>query len=211
MWLYIDDPNNNGRHPLEKTIKIKMNKLKHKIVWIFFILRINRLLEIWQSILADVKVMHFRKKGIHLNFVPQGGYKFDIAGDLSLFNIHETSHIKSDTFIECSGGVRIGRYFHTGRGLTIFSSNHNYKYPDKIPYDSLSISAPVVIEDFVWFGANVNILPGVTIGEGAIVGGGSVVTKSVPKYAVVGGNPARILKYRDAEHFEKIKEMGKFE
>lgn len=54
---------------------------------------------------------------------------------------------------------------------------------------------PVFIKDKVWIGFNVIILKGVTIGEGAIVGAGSVVTKDIPDYAVVAGNPARILKY----------------
>ena len=68
----------------------------------------------------------------------------------------------------------------------------------------------MVIEDFVWCGANVTILPGVIIGEGAIVGAGSVVVKDVPKYAVVAGNPAIVLKYRNIEQFEKLKQQGKF-
>jgi acetyltransferase-like isoleucine patch superfamily enzyme len=51
-----------------------------------------------------------------------------------------------------------------------------------------------MISDFVWIGANVIILKGVTIGEGAIVGAGSVVTKDVPPYTIVAGNPARIIR-----------------
>jgi acetyltransferase-like isoleucine patch superfamily enzyme len=54
---------------------------------------------------------------------------------------------------------------------------------------------PIVIKDKAWIGFNAIILKGVTIGEGAIVAAGSVITKDVPDYAVVGGNPARILKY----------------
>ena len=56
-------------------------------------------------------------------------------------------------------------------------------------------NAPIVIKDKVWIGFNSIIMKGVTIGEGAVVGAGSVVTKNVPDYAVVGGNPARIIKY----------------
>lgn len=55
-------------------------------------------------------------------------------------------------------------------------------------------SAPIRIEDKVWIGFNVIILKGVTIGEGAIVGAGSVITKDVPPYTVVGGNPAKVVK-----------------
>ena len=54
----------------------------------------------------------------------------------------------------------------------------------------------VVIENDVWIGANVSILDGITIGNGAIVGAGAVVTKDVPPYAIIGGVPAKILKYR---------------
>lgn len=55
-------------------------------------------------------------------------------------------------------------------------------------------SIPVIISDFVWIGANTIILKGVTIGEGAIVGAGSVVAKDVPPYTIVAGNPARIIR-----------------
>jgi hypothetical protein len=54
------------------------------------------------------------------------------------------------------------------------------------------------------------IVPGVTVGEGAVLGAGSVVTKSVPKYAVVGGNPAKVIKYRDIEMFERLKAEKKY-
>lgn len=173
--------------------------------------RIDRLAERCEALLARVRVARLNQAGIPLRFVPQGGYRFEISGPLSKFSIDATSHIKSDTFIECSGGVTIGRYLHTGRGLTIFSTNHNYQRPTAIPYDSTDIARPVAIGDFVWLGANVTIMPGVTIGEGAVVGGGSVVTGDVPKYAVVGGNPARVLKYRDADVFEELKRLEKFE
>ena len=108
------------------------------------------------------------------------------------------------------GKISIGRYFHSGEYLTILSANHNYDKPTKIPYDSIRIKKPVEIKDFVWVGDSVIILPGVTVGEGAIVAAGSVVVKDVPDYAIVGGNPAKIIKYRNVEHFESIKEKGAF-
>ena len=58
-------------------------------------------------------------------------------------------------------------------------------------------SAPIVIKDKAWIGFRAVILKGVTIGEGAIVAAGSVVTKDVPDYAVVAGNPAKVVKYTD--------------
>jgi len=56
-------------------------------------------------------------------------------------------------------------------------------------------SAPIIIKNKAWIGFNSIIMKGVTIGEGAVIAAGSVVTKDVPDYAVVGGNPARIIKY----------------
>jgi len=56
---------------------------------------------------------------------------------------------------------------------------------------------PVIIGDDVWIGCNVVILPGTTIGSHAVIGAGAVVTKDIPEYAVVVGNPARIVKFRE--------------
>ena len=110
-----------------------------------------------------------------------------------------------------SGKITIGNYFHTGRGLTIITSNHDYDTGTAIPYSpGRSIDKEVVIKDFVWLGHNVTILQGVTIGEGAVVAAGSIVSKNVPDYAVVGGIPAKVLKYRNIEHFQKLKAEGKF-
>ena len=63
---------------------------------------------------------------------------------------------------------------------------------------------PIVIEDGVWCGANVNILNGVTIGKDSIVAAGAVVTKSFPSYSIIGGVPAKLLKKRFTE--EQIQE-----
>ena len=92
----------------------------------------------------------------------------------------------------------------------IISSIHNYDFGDAIPYDDTIISKDVVIEENVWLGNRVIILPGVTIGEGAIIQAGSVVVKDIPKYAIAGGHPAKVFKYRDINHYEKLKREGKF-
>ena len=113
-------------------------------------------------------------------------------------------------YINAYGGIKIGKYCHMGKGLTVFSHNHNYNSEFSIPYDDADIIAPVEIKDFVWCGANVTIVPGVTIGEGVVIGSGTVVTKNVPDYAIIGGNPHRILKYRDINTFKQLKENGKF-
>lgn len=108
-----------------------------------------------------------------------------------------------------NGEVSIGNYFHSGSGCMIITQNHNYE-GEQIPYDSTYILKEVNIGDFVWLGSRVLIVGSVNIGEGAIVAAGSVVVKDVPPYAIVGGNPARILKYRDVKHFIELKQLGKF-
>ncbi len=108
------------------------------------------------------------------------------------------------------GELEIGNYFHSGKYIRIITQNHRYERCDSIPYDKVRIKKKVTIKDFVWLGQGVTILPGITIGEGAIVAAESVVTKDVPDYAIVGGNPARIIRYRNIEEFQKLKNEGKY-
>lgn len=106
------------------------------------------------------------------------------------------------------GEVFVGNYFHSGIECMIIGQNHNYE-GGKIPYDDTYIVKRIIIEDYVWFGNRVTIIGSCRIGEGAIIGAGSVVVNDVPPYAIVGGNPARIIKYRDIEHFNELKKLGK--
>lgn len=97
-----------------------------------------------------------------------------------------------------SGEITIGNNVMMGPEVMIYTSNHNYKRLD-IPMieQGNSDAEEVVIGDDVWVGARVIILPGVNIGKGCIIAAGSVVTKDVPEYAIVGGNPAKIIKMRN--------------
>lgn len=102
------------------------------------------------------------------------------------------------------GGISIGDNFHSAKNLIILTQNHNWK-GDALPYDNTVIYKPVNIGDNVWIGLNVIILPGVTIGEGCIIQAGSVVSKSIPNCAIAGGNPVQVIKYRDLEHYKRLK------
>lgn len=189
-----------------------MRKLiKEVVLHAIRIIRMNRMIELLKCFCDEVKVWQYNQEiQGKLNFIRQGEGGITIEGDLSRFSIHETSHLKGGAYIECNGGVTIGRYFHCGKDLTILSTNHRYEGAESIPYDAVYIKKPVVIEDFVWCGANVTIVPGVTVGEGAIIAAGSVVTKDVPRCAIVGGNPAKVIKYRDQEAFDRLKKEEKF-
>ena len=151
-----------------------------------------------------------KRHKVNVKIVNQKPGPVRIVGVPFNFSIGVNSHLKSCTFIECSGGVSIGDYVHPASGLTIFSTNHSYEDGLMIPYDERSISKKVVIEDFVWLGANVTIVPGVRIGEGAVIAAGSVVTKNVPSGAVVGGNPAVVIKLRDMHRFNELKNNKSF-
>lgn len=96
-----------------------------------------------------------------------------------------------------SGKTIIGNNVMMGPNVSIFTKNHVYDRTD-IPMNlqGMSVEKTVIIEDDVWIGANVTILNGIKISKGAIIGAGSVVTRNIPEYAIVGGNPAKILKYR---------------
>ncbi|MDB4505893.1 acyltransferase [Saprospiraceae bacterium] len=108
------------------------------------------------------------------------------------------------------GEVAFGDNFHSGQGCLILPSNHNYDNGEKIPYDSTHIIKKVNIGDNVWFGDRVIVLGGVTIGEGAIIQAGAVVVRDVPVCGIVGGNPAQIIKYRNKDHYFKLKEEKQF-
>ncbi len=107
------------------------------------------------------------------------------------------------------GNVKIGLNTIVAGDCMIVTENHRYE-GDTIPYDPTPVCRDVEIGDFVWIGTRVLILPGTKIGEGAIIQGGAVVHGEIPPYAIAGGNPAKVFKYRDIEHFNKLKNEGKF-
>jgi acetyltransferase-like isoleucine patch superfamily enzyme len=125
--------------------------------------------------------------------------------------IGDNVYIGFGGFFVASGGIKIGNGSILAHRVEVMTRNHNYDSDDlkSIPYDAKYIYKPVIIGENVWIGANVCIVPGVSIGEGAVIAMGAVVTKDVPKCAVVGGNPAKILKYRDKKVYEKLKSENK--
>lgn len=104
----------------------------------------------------------------------------------------EYNHITS------TNNIQIGDNVLTGRWVTITDNSHGdttYESLLQSPIMRPVISkGPIVIGDNVWIGDKATILPGVTIGDGAVIAANAVVTKDVPAYSVVGGNPATIIK-----------------
>lgn len=108
------------------------------------------------------------------------------------------------------GRVVFGSNFHSGENCRIITQNHNYDHGTAIPYDSTYIRKTIVIGDNVWFGDSVLVVGNVMIGEGAILAAGAVVSRDVPPCAIVAGNPARVVKYRDRRHYEELKATGSY-
>jgi len=99
--------------------------------------------------------------------------------------------VNSGTIIDGRGGITIGDDVMVGPHTAIYSSRHNFTQLDR-PMSSLDhIMSPVVIKDDVWIGAHVCIPGGITIGQGAVVAAGAVVTKDVEDYMIVSGVPAK--------------------
>ncbi|WP_288479663.1 acyltransferase [uncultured Clostridium sp.] len=176
-------------------MKIVINEIIFRIL---SIIKIDKILN-HINILPD-KINNYR---LSKRFVTTKFFGKNIITDISKFKIGKHSCLK-DAYVESSGGVEIGDYVHSAINLVIWSSNHIYN-SEMIPFNYKYNYKKVIIHDFVWIGEGVRILPGVNIGEGAIIGMGSVVTKDIPNYAIVGGNPAKIIKYRDIELFKRNK------
>jgi maltose O-acetyltransferase len=116
--------------------------------------------------------------------------------------------IDTRCYIQAVGGCHIGHGSQIAGETIILTVEHQYTGGESLPYDSVRLVKPVYIEDYVWIGVRASIAPGVRIGEGAIVGMGSVVMQDVPPLAIVAGNPAQVLTYRSKPDFERVKQQG---
>lgn len=130
-------------------------------------------------------------------------FKFDPYGYYTHSTItvgHDVTLGRNAIIIAAKSEIIIGNKVMFGPEVAMFGGVHNTSIPgrymadikEKKDGDDLTI----IIQDDVWVGARAVILRGITLGRGAIVGAGSVVTKSVPPYAIVGGNPAKTIKFR---------------
>jgi maltose O-acetyltransferase len=125
-------------------------------------------------------------------------------------NVDRNAGIRSGRYIEIGDystiGINctipravIGRYVMMAPDVVFISRNHDYTVTDQPMQGSgfIDDAVPIEIGDDVWIGTRVIILPGRKVGRGAVLGAGAVITKDVPDYAIVGGNPARIIRFRE--------------
>lgn len=119
------------------------------------------------------------------------------SSDLARMYMYDNTSIKDITIISASGKFVMKKGSGAATGLTIITGNHQrkvgYFFQSDEAYQELDIEKDIVVEEDVWIGANVTLLAGVSIGRGATVGAGSVCVKNVPPYAIVIGNPAKVI------------------
>ncbi len=145
-------------------------------------------------------------------FVKKIGSNVDIMGGVIIMSpqrlvIGNHVLINAYSIIGAQSGISIGNYVMLGYNVNLATVNHKYTNP-KLPIKKQGeYGAPISIEDDVWIGANVTILPGITIGKGAIIGANSVVTKNIKPYSIAAGIPARHIKYRFNKKYRSIANM----
>ncbi len=114
-------------------------------------------------------------------------------------SIGDNSNIGPYSYIGCSGKITIGNNVMMGPRVSMFAENHNYS-DTSIPMKEQGVSlSEIVVNNDCWIASNATILAGVTIGEGSIIAAGAVVTKDIPPYSIVAGNPAKVIKSRKVE------------
>ncbi len=111
--------------------------------------------------------------------------------------IGDGTWIGQQCFFHSAGGITIGKNVGVGPGVKIITSMHAEEGLDTPILHSRVSFAPVIVEDDGDIGVGAILLPGVTIGRGAQIGAGAVVTKDVPPYAVAAGVPAKVIRMRD--------------
>jgi acetyltransferase-like isoleucine patch superfamily enzyme len=133
-----------------------------------------------------------------------------MIGNPPLTELGDDVCINAGLVVRGNGSLVLGSHVHFGQHVEILTSNHNFDRPTALPYDKVRVARDVDVGDCVWFGDHVIVTPGVRIGEGAILGAGAVVTREVPPLAVVGGAPAKVLRYRDEEPYRRLRGEGKY-
>ena len=143
----------------------------------------SRYQEILHELFAEIGEGSFVAPGLH-------------GAAMGSVKIGKHVFINNNPLMMARGGITIEDDVQMAADCSLLSNNHD-------PYDrQLLVCKLILVKKGAWIGARAIILPGVCVGKHAIVGAGSVVTKDVPDYGVVVGNPARLIRTLDASKFE---------
>ena len=172
------------------SIRQHYNGLKNGLVWIAC-----------NSILAHIPSKHIRRLGLRF-------FGLKMSRDVRFY---QGFHIRSPKNISIGKGTSIGpNVLLDGRNVLTIGKNVTIAYEAIIwtlnhDYNDIHFcgkGAPVVINDYAWICSRSIILPGITIGEGAVVASGAIVTKDVPPYAIVAGIPAKVIGQCEQKSYE---------
>ncbi len=156
----------------------------------------------------------WRKKNPHNLTTAQNTFDMDLVtvgentyGGLTILNYAKGNHLQIGSY--CAIAENVVFILNAEHHLDTISS-----YPFKVRIlgeeSEATAKGDIVLEDDVWIGANATILSGVHLGKGCVIGACSVVTKDVPNYAIIAGNPAKIIRYRFSEEIRKKLEQVDF-
>lgn len=148
-------------------------------------------------LLNKTKLYLIRKKIFHLGKNVIFYFPLRIEG-IEHVSIGDNSAIGTYVHIWGDGGVIIGKDVLIAAHCCISSLNHNYTH--RLVREGEIIKKETIIEDDVWLGYGVIVIPGVKIGKGSVIGAGSVVVTDIPSYSIAVGNPARVIKKRIIKH-----------
>lgn len=149
---------------------------------------------------SDYSAISKKIRWIYASLILESNGKHTNIEQGAVFNGNCTLGDYSGIGVKCelNGKVTIGKYVNMGPEVVFYTINHSTDRVD-IPMQKqgFTLEKEIIVGNDVWFGRRAIILPGVHIGDGAVIGAGAVVSKDVPPYAVVVGNPAKIVKFRN--------------
>lgn len=147
---------------------------------------------------AYIPIRFVRKLWLRLLGIKCSFYSYIDLGSYILcpwkLEIGENTHINRKVFLDARGGINIGNCVSISHNVSLISASHDI---NSKTFDFCC--SPIVIEDYVFIGANVTVLKGCTIGKGAVLCTGAVVTKNVEPYTIVAGVPAKEIGKRKKE------------
>jgi maltose O-acetyltransferase len=147
----------------------------------------------WGRLGRTVRPMALRLLGFNIGKGTQIGKHVYMHSAFSSITIGHHCFINQQVYFDAPNPITVGNYCLIGHGTRLVASTHTLTTNFETLRPSIP-AKPIVIEDHVWLGCNVIVLAGVTIGRGAVVAAGSVVTKSVAANTLVGGVPAKLIK-----------------